>query len=86
MHARLLREARRLTRIEGKRRGWSWRERSKRLARISKIIRLYFAAVLRAAEFAFFERLFSLWHIFHLPLIFIMVLAALVHVWAVHQY
>ena len=86
MQVRLLRETRRLIRVEGQKRGWSRRERSKRLARISEIIRTLFRAVLKAAEFAFYERLFALWHIFHLPLIFLMVLAAIVHVWAVHQY
>ena len=86
MRLRLLGDARRLVRIEGKARGWSRRERGKRLARVSEIIRLYFGAVLKAAEFAFYERLFALWHIFHLPLIFLMVSAAIVHIWAVHQY
>ena len=83
---RLHREAGRLVQIEGKARGWSRRERRKRLAHIDQIIRLYFGAVLKAAEFAFYERLFALWHVFHLPLIFLMVSAAVVHVWAVHQY
>ncbi len=83
---RLMREAWRLVQIEGKARGWSRRERRKRSAHIGKIIRLYFDAVLKAAEFTFYERLFSLWHVFHLPLIFLMVAAAVVHVWAVHQY
>jgi hypothetical protein len=40
----------------------------------------------RVAQFTFYERLFSLWHVFHLPIFFIMVLAALVHVLAVHMY
>ena len=86
IYLRLLRETQRLIRVEGKRRGWSRRERSNRLAHISNIIRLYFHAVLKAAEFAFYERLFALWHIFHLPLIFLMVASALIHIWAVHQY
>jgi cell division protein FtsL len=37
-------------------------------------------------ELRFFERLFSLWHVLHLPLFFLMVMAALVHVWATHRY
>jgi len=86
LRARLLRQTRRLVRLEGGRRNWSRRERRERLTRISEIITLYFRAVLKAAEFAFYERLFALWHIFHLPLIFLMVSAAIVHIWAVHQY
>jgi hypothetical protein len=86
MSVRLLRETRRLIRVEGERRGWSQRERRKRLAHISEIFRLYFYAVRKAAEFAFYERVFALWHIFHLPLIFLMAAAAVIHIWAVHQY
>jgi hypothetical protein len=40
----------------------------------------------RVAQFSFYERLFALWHILHLPIFFMMVLSALVHVLAVHMY
>jgi hypothetical protein len=43
-------------------------------------------ATRRVAEFQAYERLFSLWHALHLPLIFIMVIAAVVHIVAVHVY
>ena len=40
----------------------------------------------RIAQLAFYERLFSLWHLFHLPLFILLILSALVHVLAVHMY
>ena len=40
----------------------------------------------RIAQLAFYERLFSLWHVFHLPLFFLLVASALFHVLAVHMY
>ena len=40
----------------------------------------------RVAQFSLYERLFALWHILHLPIFFIMVLSAIVHVLAVHMY
>jgi len=40
----------------------------------------------RIAQLAFYERLFSLWHVFHMPLFILLVLSALVHVLAVHMY
>jgi len=40
----------------------------------------------RVAQFSFYERLFALWHVFHLPFFFMLVLSALVHVLAVHMY
>lgn len=40
----------------------------------------------RVVSFQAFERLFSLWHVLHLPLVYMLVLAAIVHVIAVHVY
>lgn len=80
---RLIAEARRVVRRET---GWSRRERRRRLARITDLVRLYFDAVLRAAEYTIYERLFALWHFLHLPLFVVMILAGVVHVWAVHRY
>ncbi|HUL18606.1 MAG TPA: hypothetical protein VLV29_05000 [Steroidobacteraceae bacterium] len=44
------------------------------------------AATRRVAAFESYERLFSLWHTLHVPLIFMMIIAAVVHVIAVHVY
>jgi hypothetical protein len=43
-------------------------------------------ATRRVAEFDGYERLFSLWHSLHVPMIFVMVGAAIVHVIAVNVY
>jgi hypothetical protein len=43
-------------------------------------------ATRRVAEFQAYERLFSLWHALHLPLIFMLLVAAVVHIVAVHVY
>lgn len=40
----------------------------------------------RVLEFDAYERLFSLWHVLHLPLFFMLVIAGVVHVVAVHVY
>ena len=40
----------------------------------------------RVAQLSFYERLFSLWHVFHMPLFLLLVISALVHVLAVHMY
>jgi len=44
------------------------------------------AASRRVAGFEGYERLFSLWHALHIPLIFMMIIAAVIHVIAVHVY
>ncbi len=46
----------------------------------------YLDAVRRAAEFAFYDRMFRLWHLLHLPLFLILVVTAIIHIIAVHMY
>jgi hypothetical protein len=42
--------------------------------------------VRRVAALQSYERLFSIWHVFHLPFFYMLVVAALIHVLAVHMY
>jgi hypothetical protein len=46
----------------------------------------YLQAVRDAAQFNTYERMFSWWHIFHIPLVYMMVFSAFYHVYAVHAY
>lgn len=46
----------------------------------------YRQTVNEAARLALYERFFALWHVLHLPLFFLMVMAAAIHVVAVHLY
>ena len=56
------------------------------LQRLTILLRDYLGAASAAARFGAVERLFSLWHVAHLPLVVILVLTALFHVLAVHMY
>lgn len=47
---------------------------------------VYLRAVRDTAQFHTYERLFSWWHIFHIPLVYMMVFSAIYHVYAVHAY
>lgn len=40
----------------------------------------------RVAQLSFYERLFSIWHVFHMPLFLLLVISASVHVLAVHMF
>jgi hypothetical protein len=46
----------------------------------------YVRLMVKVAQFSFYERIFSIWHIFHFPLFLMLILTALVHVLAVHMY
>ena len=53
---------------------------------LKKFIAEHLRRVRRVAEFGFYERLFSLWHLAHLPFFYILVVTAILHVVAVHMY
>jgi hypothetical protein len=86
LSTRVVSEARRLIRNEARSLGWTRRQRRESEKKVTSVVKLYAAAVLKAAELAFYERLFALWHVLHLPLFFLMLVAGIVHVWAVHHY
>ena len=58
--------------------------RRERLAR--KLIRRYLQSVVRVAQYTAYERLFSLWHVAHVPFVYLLIISAIVHVVAVHAY
>jgi len=65
---------------------WPARVRNRRMAEGRRKIRRYHDAVRRVGSLAVYERLFSAWHVLHLPLFFMLILTALIHVVAVHLY
>jgi len=67
-------------------RGWERHKLRRRLAAAGEMISTYLEAVRHAAQFSAYERLFSLWHILHVPFVFMLVISGVVHVIAVHMY
>jgi hypothetical protein len=61
-------------------------QRSELERSVTRFVRDHLRRVRRVAELGSWERLFSLWHVFHLPFFYMLVLAALIHVLAVHMY
>lgn len=49
-------------------------------------IRNYIRMLRDTSQFRMYEKLFSLWHIFHIPLIYMLVFSGVYHVIAVHMY
>lgn len=65
-----------------------WDHRTRRLYRRQAhyYLKTYFEAIHKVLEFKFYERLFALWHVIHLPFFLMMLLSGIVHVVAVHMY
>lgn len=83
---RCTREALRALRERAAAEDWSEGRLVRRIRSRSALIAAHLRAVQRVAQFGVFERLFSWWHILHVPLVYMMVLAAVAHVVAVHMY
>ncbi|MCZ7384418.1 MAG: hypothetical protein O8C63_06675, partial [Candidatus Methanoperedens sp.] len=65
---------------------WSQQDLRRREAMSRKLIRRYLTAVVRVAQYTAYERLFSLWHVAHIPFVYLLIISAVVHVIAVHMY
>ncbi|MHB8624366.1 MAG: pyridine nucleotide-disulfide oxidoreductase [Sulfuricaulis sp.] len=83
---RSAREMERLIRQHARSHGWDVAKRERRLAHGKMAIRKYLNATVDVARFSTYERLFSLWHILHVPFVFMLVISGVVHVIAVHMY
>lgn len=51
-----------------------------------RLVKQYLQEAERVAEFSTFERLFSLWHILHIPLIYLLAVSTVFHIIAVYMY
>lgn len=78
---RLTREIRRSAGSPWRRGGPGTTDRHRRT-----LLRDFATAAERCGDFFVYQRVFSWWHFAHLPLFFMLVLAAIIHVIAVHMY
>jgi hypothetical protein len=86
VYNRLRSYARRVIAVEGKRRGRSRKVQHRQLVGVTEFLTEHIGTAKRAATFAFYERLFRLWHVFHVPLYILLIAAALLHVYASHYF
>jgi hypothetical protein len=83
---RLARFIRRQVHDSAASRGLDARARKLELRAGRDLVDAYVDAARKVVEFEAYERLFSLWHLLHLPLFFMLLAAGIVHVVAVHIY
>jgi hypothetical protein len=67
-------------------RDWTPKDLAKRVRQSRKLVRRYLSSVVRVAQFTAYERVFAMWHLAHVPFVYILVVSAIVHVVAVHAY
>jgi hypothetical protein len=83
---RCMRELRKPMRELARRHQWRSNERRRSRRRARRLLDRYLHAVVSVAQYTAYERLFALWHVAHLPFVYLLVISALVHVVAVHAY
>ncbi len=69
-----------------KKTGWDSDSVAKRERLARKLVRRHLKSVVRVAQYTAYERLFSLWHVAHIPFVYLLIISAIVHVVAVHAY
>ncbi len=65
---------------------WGRRKYRKTFRTCNSYLKAYFITVRKIAGLDFFERLFAMWHILHIPLFVMLILTASFHIIAVHMY
>lgn len=66
--------------------GWDKGRQARRLHNGRNLIDAYLDSVLKVVRFNTWVRLFSLWHVAHVPLVYALAVTAVAHVIAVHMY
>ena len=83
---RCVAELRRRLRATAAQKGWPDDALARRERRSRRLVERYLDAVVRVAQYTAYERVFALWHVAHLPFVYLLVISAVVHVVAVHAY
>ncbi len=84
--SRICRAADSAVKRNAKAKNWSGAQRRSNLKAARHDIDNFLRCVTKAAQLGFYERLFSLWHVFHVPLFFLLLITGITHVVAVHLY
>ena len=66
--------------------GWQRSKTEETINNGSMYLKAHYMTIRKLVGFTFFERLFSLWHILHVPFFFMLMFTATVHIIAVHMY
>ena len=85
-YRRCMADLKRTLRSLARHNNWSAVDLAKRYKYSKKLVQQYLHAVTRVAQYTAYERLFSLWHVAHIPFVYLLLISAVVHVVAVHAY
>jgi hypothetical protein len=73
-------------RVIARERVWSRGHFRRRRRQATALTRHYLLSIVRVAQLAAYVRLFALWHMLHVPFLYLLIVTACFHVFAVHAY
>jgi hypothetical protein len=79
-------ELKRVMRERAEVRQWDRDKLRRRLGRATRLVDEFLISVQRMSQFGVYDRMFRLWHVAHVPLVYLLLLSAIAHVVAVHMY
>jgi hypothetical protein len=85
-YAQCAAELRRVMRERAQIRQWDRDKLRRRLGRATRLVSEFLTSVQRVSQFGVYDRMFRLWHVAHVPLVYLLVLSGIAHVIAVHMY
>jgi hypothetical protein len=85
-YARCAAELRQAMKERAEIRRWDRDKLRRRQGRAVRLVYEFLYSVQRVSQFDVYDRLFRLWHVAHVPLVYLLVLSAIAHVVAVHMY
>jgi hypothetical protein len=86
LYPKVMRDLNKKLLAAGHRKGWSKAKVRRNQLRIRRMLLAHRGVLQQVLELHFYERLFAIWHLLHMPLFIMMVITGFVHVYAVHAY
>jgi hypothetical protein len=86
MHRKTMLEIKKLLSQRAQERHWDRTKLAQCQETADKLAMAYLKQAQAVAQFSTYERIFALWHVVHIPLVYMLVLSSIFHVVAVHMY
>ena len=86
LHRKTMHELKQLLLQRAHKRNWGEAKLTQRLDLANRMAKAYLHQAQAVAQFATYEKIFALWHVLHIPLVYMLVLSSVFHVVAVHMY
>jgi hypothetical protein len=81
-----MRDIRQAIKTTARAKNWDAAVRRKLMSFMRQNLRKYLKEIVKVAHLSIYGKLFSLWHVLHIPLFIMMLVSGIVHVFAVHMY